>query len=192
MDTRTSGWFSCVQTTPLRSSTERESGSSSEKMLSRISRNNDSRPTDLLFLWTSICGPSWRKDHTSQIWWIISDGDAWPDNWLLVHSGKYWDIATWQHRLEQFWQGLQQTWLAKQRRVIKLGLGHAPVSKMMLLWKKQEHSRCPLCDHDNEDVSHMLVCRHPSACTAWKQALIGFDKQLTDLCTEPEMHKAIM
>lgn len=38
----------------------------------------------------------------------------------------------------------------------------------MKRWKKQDHARCPLCDHPDEDVHHMLTCPCTEAQSAWE------------------------
>lgn len=81
---------------------------------------------------------------------------------------------------------------AKQRRVIKLASRHAPVAKMMLRWKKQDHSRCPLCGDENKDVHHIITCRSVAACKAWRDETQTLQDTLESIDTFPAITNEIV
>lgn len=93
---------------------------------------------------------------------------------------------------DSFGAAFQSCTFARQRRVMKLNSGHAPVGKMMQLWKKQDHTRCPLCDAPSEDVHYMLICCFAQATESWETALAFFENQLHDLQTDPKITEALI
>lgn len=56
---------------------------------------------------------------------------------------------------------------------------------MMLLWKKQEHSRCPLCGEENEDVHHMMTCTSVAARNTWESEIQSLQESLESIDTSP-------
>lgn len=93
---------------------------------------------------------------------------------------------------EGFGAAFQSCTFACQRCVMKINSGHAPVGKMMLMWKKQDHARCPLCNEAPGDIHHMLTCCSPHACDSWETALSFFQDQLADLHTHPDLSDALV
>ena len=51
---------------------------------------------------------------------------------------------------------------AQQQHIVKLSLGHTPIATIMQCWHKQNHSRCPGCGAENEDIQHVIFCPHKS------------------------------
>lgn len=63
---------------------------------------------------------------------------------------------------------------------------------MILLWKKQEHSQCPLCDGENEGIDHLLTCPHKTASQTWKVALATLQSKLESIATSPSIISTII
>ena len=63
---------------------------------------------------------------------------------------------------------------------------------MLAKYKHQMHSKCPRCNKDQEDVSHVLQCNHNSAEALWDQEMKRLKEWMTDNNGEPDMIEAIL
>jgi len=60
--------------------------------------------------------------------------------------------------------------LGKRRWLCKHLARQCGVGKCLMKREYQNHSKCPRCDQDGEDTSHVIRCRAPTAYRAWIEA----------------------
>ena len=70
--------------------------------------------------------------------------------------------------------------------------GFCGVGAMMKIWKFQTHSKCPRCQMDNENTSHVLQCPHPSAHSLWKEEMKSLDQWMKNNQLHPELRECIV
>ena len=81
--------------------------------------------------------------------------------------------------------------LSRQRWLSKWTTGICGVGKWLQRWKWQEHSDCPRCGQQNEDVQHVLLCNEISATTLWESLLSDLDQWLKSNNCDLEMNTVI-
>ena len=59
----------------------------------------------------------------------------------------------------------------RQRWLTKWSSGICGVGKWLERRKDQTHSKCPRCLTDNEDVEHVILCRHEDATLCWTSGI---------------------
>ena len=80
-----------------------------------------------------------------------------------------------------------------QRWFVKFASGSIGVGNQLLHYQYQDHSRCPLCDADNEKVSHVLSCKDTGAVQHSVSAFKGpLQKRLEVEQTDPSLVAAIV
>ena len=79
-----------------------------------------------------------------------------------------------------------QQWLSK------LITGVCGVGIMMKLWKFQDHSKCPRCQQDNEDTSHVLRCQHTTANEKWRECIKELSTWMEENDAHPDLRESII
>ena len=70
--------------------------------------------------------------------------------------------------------------------------GFCATGKSMQRWNMREQGHCPFCKTENETTLHILVCPNAEPTTTWSNALIGFNKRLTNIDTSPLLRHHIL
>ncbi|OEU05826.1 hypothetical protein FRACYDRAFT_266850 [Fragilariopsis cylindrus CCMP1102] len=95
-----------------------------------------------------------------------------------------WEAS--QQAIKKLPQG-QKRWLSKQASGC-IGVGH-----VLKIRKWQNHSRCPLCNKDEEKTSHVLTCQDKDSKANFKKNLDTILKPTLDSTnTAPSLSKAIL
>ena len=66
------------------------------------------------------------------------------------------------------------------------------IGKCLLLWKHQDHSRCPRCDQPQEDAQHVILYPSSTATGQWKISMNTIQEALCDNGTSPAIQRAIV
>ena len=78
-------------------------------------------------------------------------------------------------------------WLVKQLS------GHIGVGHMLKKRKWQDHSRCPLCNTENEKTSHVLLCQNKASKDNFKKSLeVNLTPTMKSTKTAPSLQKTIL
>ena len=80
----------------------------------------------------------------------------------------------------------------RRTQVSKWLTGFCGVGKMLVKYKHQSHSRCPRCNTENEDVTHMIQCQADSAKAAWDAELKKLEAWMVENDGDPDMIQAII
>jgi hypothetical protein len=98
------------------------------------------------------------------------------------------DLIDWDsiHDARTMAPDLFNIWMTKQVS------GHCGVGKMMKRWKFWDDSKCHSCDEPNEDTCHILYCLHKDCHRAWDEAVVGLDKWMTSIDTDPLIQYCIV
>lgn len=74
---------------------------------------------------------------------------------------------------------LKRLWIGKH------SCGHCAVNKMMVLWKKESETKCPRCDEEIEDATHVWHCQGRDSNTLWENSLDGLEVLMHEHHTDP-------
>ena len=88
--------------------------------------------------------------------------------------------------------GLRSTSEQFQMWASKHIAGQCGVGKWQERWQFWDHSRCPCCGQDGEDVHHILRCPDPRMRTCFTEQLTTFRTKLEDLETDPDIIESLM
>lgn len=84
------------------------------------------------------------------------------------------------------WAFGKQKWMAKHLS------GFSATGRVMKRRKEWDHDRCPRCEKHNEDATHILTCRNPSARQHWLTSVSTFSEILTKQKTHPDILRVII
>ena len=76
---------------------------------------------------------------------------------VLQHASK--NIVSWQQR-----------WISKWNS------GICGVGIYLQQWKEQNHAQCPRCRTEEEDVQHVLHCKHEDAISLWSTGVAEIER----------------
>lgn len=74
----------------------------------------------------------------------------------------------------------------------KWSSGICGVGSMLIKWKHQSHSRCPICNGPNETTSHVLQCPHHTVNTLWNEELTKLSDWMMNNDGDPNLSIAII
>ncbi len=94
-----------------------------------------------------------------------------------------WEVI---HRSHKNTSPIFHQWLSKWIT------GFCGVGVMMQMWKFQNHSRCPRCNTEKEDTSHVLRCPQPDAVQLWHDELRKLDDWMTENKAHPDLQQSII
>jgi hypothetical protein len=70
--------------------------------------------------------------------------------------------------------------------------GFFGIGTMMEHWDQWDHSRCPCCNHEREDKTHLLTCPDPGCANAWNESLLGLEAWMQDTDTAPAIQSCFL
>ena len=105
-------------------------------------------------------------------------------NYFTTNSEKFVDWPVIQKSINAL-PSSRQRWLSKWTT------GMCGVGKWLKRWKWQDHSDCPRCGQQEEDVQHVLLCNETSALALWEDSVQQLGEWMRDHDCDPEMNDAI-
>ena len=88
--------------------------------------------------------------------------------------------------------GLTSLPRARRRWVTKHASENCGVGSTLVKWKKQSDAKCPCCNQDHEDTTHVLQCSAAGAAELWETNMGKMQQKLLSMDTRPHLLEAIM